>query len=139
MNTIQSERNPETHAAYRREVFIQIILPTLIGSIIVFAMAVVVIVAGASGNSQVSRWADISLVWLLLPSIMLALLFLIFLILLTIGLTRLLHALPIFAYKLQFYVFLLQSKIKNAADLSVEPIMKINSFIASARRLFRRT
>jgi hypothetical protein len=139
MNTTQPERNPETHAAHRREVFLQIILPILIGSIILLTLVGVIIYAGISGNSQVSRWADISLVWLLLPSIMFALFLLLFLVVLTIGLTRLLHVFPFYAYRLHFLVFKIENKIKKAADMSIEPILKINSFMASARRLLRRS
>lgn len=138
MNTALPKRNPETHAVHKREVLLQIILPIVFGSIILLTLTGFVIYAGLSGNSQVSRWADISLVWLLLPSIIFALLLLSFLVVLTIGLTRLLNILPIYTYRLQFLVFKLGNKIKRATDISVEPILKINSFMASARRLMRK-
>jgi hypothetical protein len=138
MDTIHPERNPETMAAHRREVFRQITLPTLIGLIILFALVFLVIYASVSGNSEISRWADVSLIWLLLPSILFALLFLVILIGLTYGLTRLLHVLPFFAYRMQLFIFKIQTRIKSGSDSVVEPILKINSFMARARRLLRR-
>jgi hypothetical protein len=138
MYTAQPERNPQTHAAHKREVFLQIILPILIGSIILIALVVGVIYAGATGNGQVSRWADISLVWLLLPGILSALFLLVFLTILTIGLTRLLHVFPIYAYRMQLLIFKFETSVTKATDMAVEPVLKINSFVASARRLLRR-
>jgi hypothetical protein len=138
MNTAQPERNPETHTAHKREVALQIILPTMIGLTLLVALSAIVIYAGASGNNEVSRWADISLVWILLPCILAALLFLIILVVLTIGLTKLLSVIPAFAYKLQSAVFKAETSVKKATDLVVRPFVKYNSLKAGARRLLRR-
>lgn len=137
METIQSERNPDTAAIHRREVFRQITLPTLIGLIILITLVVLVIYAGASGNDQISRWADVSLIWILLPNILLAILVLIILIVLAIGLTRLLHVFPIFAYKAQLFFFKVRDQVKIGMDMAVAPILKFNSFMAGLRRLLR--
>lgn len=136
--TTQPERNPDTHSAHQRETFRQIILPILIGSIVIIALIIAVIYAGFSGNAQLSRWADISLVWVLLPLIMFSLLFLVLLIGLTIGITRLLHVFPIYTYRLLLFIRNVQSRINSGTDLAVQPILRINSLLASARILLRR-
>lgn len=137
-STLQPERNPDTHAAHRRDVFRQITLPTLIGLIVIIALTAAVIYAGASGNSQVSRWADVSLIWLLLPSTIISLLFVAILAALAFLITRLLHIFPIYAYRLQLIFRDIQSKIETGTDIAVEPVLKINSFLARARALLRR-
>lgn len=134
----QPQRNPDTYAAYKRDVFRQITLPTLVGLIVILGLSIAVIYAAASGNSQVSRWADISLVWLLLPVIFLSLLFLALLVGITFLITRLLHIFPVYAYKVQIFFNQAQTWIKSGTDIAVEPILKINSFLASARTLLRR-
>lgn len=136
--TAQPERNPDTYAAHKRDVFRQITLPTLIGLIVIIGLTIAVIYAGASGNNQVSRWADISLIWLLLPVTFLSLLILAFLVGTTILFTKLLYVFPIYAYKVQIFIREAQTKIKSATDMAVEPVLKINSFLASARTLLRR-
>lgn len=136
--TTPPERNQDTYVAHKRETFRQITLPALIGSIVIIALSVAVIYAGFSGNAQVSRWADISLIWVLLPVMMFSLLFLVLLVGLTYAVTKLLYALPIYAYRLQLFIRNAQTRIYAATDLAVEPVLKTNSFLARARALLRR-
>ena len=136
--TLPPERNPDTHAAHKRDVFLQITLPTLIGLVVILALTVAVIYAGASGNNNVSRWADISLVWLLLPSTFVSLLFILLLAGLTYGITKVLHILPFYFYKLQLLIRDIQTRIMTGTDIAVEPVLKINSFLARTQTLLRR-
>jgi hypothetical protein len=138
MNSSQPQRNPETHAAYKRSVLRQVTLPTLIGLLVLIALVAIVIYAGASGDAQVSRWADISLIWILLPCTLFALLILLFLLALTIGLTRLLSILPAYTYRLQLLIFRIQAGIESGTNKVAAPILKLNSLLASARKLLRR-
>jgi hypothetical protein len=136
--TNQPERNLDTYAVHKQETFRQVILPTVIGLIVIIAMTVAVIYAGFSGNAQLSRWADISLVWVLLPAMMFSLLFLVLLVGLTIGVTKLLYVIPIYTYRLQLLIRNAQTRINKATDLAVEPVLRVNSFLARARTLLRR-
>jgi hypothetical protein len=138
MNTAQPQRNPETHAAYKRSVLRQVTLPAIIGLLILIGAASFVIYAGASGNAEVSRWADISLIWVLLPCTLFALLILLFLLALTIGLTRLLSILPTYTYRLQLLIFRIQARIERGTNMVAAPIVKLNSLLASTRKLLRR-
>src|SRR4030043_691586 len=88
------ERNPVTHAKHRREVFWQIILPMLIGLLLVLTVVSIIIFSGTSSTSELSRWADVSMIWLILPSFFIALLFLIILIAFTYLITVVLRLTP---------------------------------------------
>lgn len=136
--TTPPERNLDTYAAHKRETFRQITLPTVIGLIVIIALSVAVIYAGFSGNAQVSRWADISLMWVLLPIIMFSLLFLALLVGLTYGVTKLLYVIPTYSYRLQLFIRNAQTRINTATDLAVEPVLRVNSFLARIRILLRR-
>ena len=63
------ERNPKTHAAHRKEVGWQITLPLIIGCLLLALLMTGVIWSAAGANPELRRWADISLVWTLLPAL----------------------------------------------------------------------
>lgn len=126
------KRNPLTHAAHRREVFWQITFPFLIALIILLGLVGGVIFAGVQGAAEVSRWADVSLIWLLPP----LLIFLIVLLLLLVGVaflvTKLLGLIPGYARLVQDFFVLIHLRVRSISDKLVEPILKLHSFKAGA-------
>ena len=62
------ERNPVTHQKHRQEVLRQITLPLLLGLAVLLTLAILVVITGFQGGEQVSIWADISTVWLIMPA-----------------------------------------------------------------------
>ena len=105
------ERNPATHAVHRREVFWQITFPLIIVLTIVLGLTGGVIYAGVIGLGEVSRWADVSLIWLLLPALVVALLMLLMLVGMVMLVAKLLGVLPGYARLVQDFVNLLRRKI----------------------------
>ena len=85
-------RNPVTREKHRREVFWQITIPLVIALIIVIALAILIPVVGT--HDSVSQWADVSLIWLIVPQMFLALITLLILIVLVYVLAGLLKVLP---------------------------------------------
>jgi len=128
------ERNPVTHAAHRREVWWQITLPLLIGGLLLLAALVGVIVAAVGANEGVSRWADISLIWLLLPVLPLALLILIVTAAITYGVTALLGIFPGYARLVQDYFLLFEGKVKALNERIVAPVLKVHAWLAGVRQ-----
>ncbi len=128
------ERNPVTHAAHRREVFWQITLPLLIGGLLLLAALVGVIVAAVGANVGVSRWADVSLIWLLLPVLPLALGILAVTAAITYGVTALLGVFPGYARLVQDYFLLFERKVKELDARIVEPVLKLHAWLAGLRQ-----
>jgi len=126
------ERNPKTYAAHKGEVFWQITLPLLMFGIIVLALCVAVVWAGSVGVGEVSRWADVSLIWLLLPWLFVALLFLAILVGLVV-----LAKLPPLARQAQDTLVKINSQVTRTANVMAEPIIRIHSLLASWRALRR--
>lgn len=126
------ERNPVTHAAHRREVFWQITFPLILALLILLGLAAFVIYAGFQGSGSVSRWADVSLIWLLLPAVVITLVVLFILIGLVYLISKLLGVFPGYARLAQNYFHLAQVRIRSIADKAVEPILKLRSFKAGA-------
>ncbi len=143
MNDLQPtfllERNPVTHARHRREVLWQVTVPAVAGLVIVVAMATLAIVLGTS--QEVSQWADTSLILLILPTMIFALIILILLAAFIFGVVRLIQVLPPYARRVQDFFVMLGVQIGQLDDKIVEPILRAQAFSASTkafRRQFRR-
>jgi len=128
-------RNPVTHAAHRREVFWQITFPFLIALIILLGLVAGVIFAGYTNAGDVSRWADVSIMWLLLPVLVIAIILFLILSGVVYLITKLLAVLPGYARLVQDFFVLVQVRVKSISDKLVEPILKLHSFKAGADAL----
>jgi hypothetical protein len=129
----QLVRNPKTHTEHRREVFWQITLPLVIGILLVLAAVAAIIVSTVQPVSDVGRWADVSLMWLILPSLFLAFILLVILIGLIVLASYLLRMIPPYALVVQLYIEQAKDKISEFFNLSVEPILRVKTIWAAAR------
>jgi hypothetical protein len=135
--------NPVTQAAHRREVFQQITLPLIVGGIGFLALFVGVIVAlvggaqEASGEFVTSRWADVSLLWLLPPQMLVSLICLGALGGMAYGMFKLLGALPTLTYQVQTFFSKVQAAVDRGADLAVAPVLKVKANAAALRQFHK--
>ena len=127
-------RNLKTQKAHQRQVWLQIILPLSIGGLLSLALAVWI--ATASEKSQgLHTAADASLLLLLLPWMLLALVTIAALGALIYGIGYLLHWLPPQFFLLHTLLNHLYATIQNSADALVEPILRIRSLGAAYQAL----
>jgi hypothetical protein len=129
--------NPVTQRAHRRDVFWQITLPAVAGSMLILGLAGFIAWAGATGTGEVGRWADVSLLWLILPLLCLTLIPLLFFAGLVYAVSRGLRALPPYAHIVQNTFFLLKLRVRGAADKVVEPALRLHSLSAAIEALRR--
>ena len=128
-------RNPTTHAKHRREVLWQITVPLLVVLILLLGLVGLVIWSGVQANPEVGRWADISLVWLIVPVIILSFIFLLLLSAITFGVIKLIQVLPPYARLAQDFFLRIQARVTGISDRLVRPIVQTKSAAAAARRL----
>ena len=131
---ILPKRNPATHSAHRRDVLRQITLPLVAGILLLVAAMAGVIWAATTSTPEVSRWADVSLMWLIIPALVFALFFLALLIGITYAITKLLGVLPPYASLIQDYFNIAYLKISQATEVIVMPFVKLNTWVTAARR-----
>jgi hypothetical protein len=129
------ERNQVTWAMHRREVLRQITIPLVLTLLVVIACGVLVTVMGT--NENVSQWADVSLIWLIMPQIFVSLIVLIILAAMVYGLYRLLKVLPFYTKIVQDYFILFRDQVAVLGDTLVEPFLAVKSKNASWRSLKR--
>ncbi|HSB66844.1 MAG TPA: hypothetical protein VLD65_09705 [Anaerolineales bacterium] len=129
----QPQRNPKTHLEHRREVFWQISLPLVVGILIILATLGAIVFATLQPVTDVERWADVSLIWLILPSLFFALIFLAILAGFIYLVSFLLRLIPRYTLVIQLYFEQARSKVGQLLNLSIEPILRINSIWAAIR------
>ncbi len=129
------ERNPVTHAVHKREVFWQIIFPIVIGALIILTLA---IGSWFVSYNSASQAANISVMWLFIPLLFLALIFTFLLAGLAYGLIRLIGILPPYAALVQNFFIMLNLKVRHASDLAAEPVLKAASAWAMLSALLGR-
>jgi uncharacterized membrane protein SirB2 len=127
------ERNPKTHALHRREVFWQITVPLVVGILVLLAGVGAIVFFTIQPVTDVGRWASVSLIWLILPSLIIALLFLALLAGLIYLVSFMSHRIPHYTLIIQLYVQQAKDKIGQLLNLSTEPILRINSLWAAIR------
>lgn len=131
----KSERNPVTRRIHQREVFWQITIPLILGALIVVAFAVAVSIGS---TQEVSRWSEISIIWLIIPVLFVSLIFLVILAGLVYGVTWVLRNLPPYTHLAQDAVARIGESVQKVADKTVEPILRIQMFFAGWRALRRK-
>ena len=130
----QSSHKTESYQAHRRDFIWQILLPIVIALSVVIATSVLVITVE---NGMASLWADISIIWLLIPLLFFSSIFLLILGGIIYGMAMLLKVTPIYSQKLYRLIRLLTQKIENVADATAKPIFFVEGISASIRRFFQ--
>ncbi len=130
----QPQRNRITKAMHRSEMLWQVILPTVVGFLLVAFLAVLLARAEVADASQ---WADVSLIWLVLPVLLLGLIPLAILGALIYLVTRLLAVLPIGAFRLQKAVIEVEARVRIGTDKAADPIIRLRGARAALRSIRR--
>jgi hypothetical protein len=132
------EINQKTYRKHQREVLWQITLPFLLGVMLLLAAGVLVILTGIQSSGQTRLWADISLIWLLIPGILFTFIFLALMSVLVYGLVRLNRILPVYTKKLQDLFEMIHQKVKKIMDTAASPVIRVSGFRAALRALLGR-
>ncbi|KPL06160.1 hypothetical protein AMJ86_09690 [bacterium SM23_57] len=129
-NATQPERNPKTHKAHRREFGWQIAFPLALGIVLILGLAAWTIVAAVRGGN-VSQPADTSLIFLLIPTMVMAIIPFAIFAGLAYGIITLNKKLPGYFYQVQTAIQKVQVGIQNGADKLVAPMIRFKSIIAA--------
>ncbi len=129
-------RNPDAQKAHRRQTFWQIAFPLILGILAVLALGVWTILVAVRG-SDVSQSADASISFLLMPAMVITLIPLILFAGITYGLIWLKKNLPTAMFRVQKIMVKIRDGVITGADKTVEPMLRISSFVASLEALKR--
>lgn len=128
----------ESYLRHRKQRTTQILLPVLLTAILFVAAIVLINIATFGNNGDVGRWAAISTMWIAVPTCIMGFAFLALVGGLIYLMGQLLEIAPIYTGKAQDFVHKLAIRIRRAADMSVRPIIAVNSYGATIRALLGR-
>ena len=139
MNDIASsplrERNPITHQRHRREVLWQITVPVGIFALALLALAILVVVQASAG--QASVWADISLMWMIIPAFIITLILFVFLAACVYLVVLMIGVLPYYFLRAHEWLILVGGRMEDIQDRLIEPFLRIRSALALLQELDR--
>jgi hypothetical protein len=134
MQTRPSPDSP-TLRAHRRQLVWQILLPMLLVVLLGVTAGVFVVRAGAPGDRL---GADVALIWLIAPVLVLAVFLLAVLGLTIWGMTRLLQIIPRFTGRAQEIAGRIEGGTKKVADTAAGPILRIREVAAGIDSLLKK-
>ncbi len=134
---VEFNQNTSYHL-HKKQRFWQILFPVGLGVLLILVLVVLVILTSVHGDAQgeVSILADASMIWLILPVLIFAVVMTVTLLGLIFLLAKVLHILPSYTSQAQYYVELFSSKVKYLAGKLTEPIIKVRSIGATINAIF---
>jgi hypothetical protein len=143
MNSQQSPNHRELNSIaarnHRREVLWQITVPFILLILVFLAFVVITVASGVRGDGEaVSVWADISLIWLIIPAMVFILLFSAILGALAYLVVKLIHVIPRFTVKVDRVLKHISDKARDISDTSAKPVIAPASAWAAVKAFFRR-
>jgi len=127
-----NERNPITHMRHRKETLWQISIPIGISGLILLVLSVL---STQMVPDDASLWADISLIWMISPLMLVGLLSLATLVMSIYATVKLIQVLPFYMFRFHRSLLLIGAYLQSASDRAVEPFLRAKSFSASAKTL----
>ena len=127
-----------SYLQHRKQRSTQIILPVVISVILMIALIVLISIVTFNSNGDVGRWAAISTIWIIIPTIFAGLIVLAILVGLIYLMARALSALPTYTGLAQDYVHIAKAYIIRGADMVAKPVLAIDGFIENIKAFFER-
>lgn len=133
-----SQQSP-SFRRHQKQRFWQILAPIILGGLITLAAAVLMVLTltGTVSGINLSRIADTSLIWLIVPGMVFGIFFTVLLLGLVYLIARLLNILPQYTFLVQQYAALIEAKIRLWAKKGMTPIIKVKSTGAAVGAFFK--
>lgn len=118
-----------SYRKHRRDFTRQILLPILLVTFIGLGFSALAIYSAVRGHAGVSLWADISLIWLIIPMMFLALVILALVGGMVYGLAKLLGVAPRYTGLAQQYALWLNQEIVRWTEKITQPILSLKAWL----------
>jgi heme/copper-type cytochrome/quinol oxidase subunit 2 len=133
---------PQEHPSYqvhRRQMWTQILLPLLLTVLLFLAVIVLTSIATFRDNGEVSRWAAISTIWLVIPILFTGLIFLAILAGMIYLLARLIGLIPPYSNQAQRFVYRIEGHVKRGAEMTRKPVLFLDLLKSQIKKIFQRS
>jgi ABC-type multidrug transport system permease subunit len=124
----------ESYLKHRRDMTRQILVPIILVTVIGLGFVALSIYGAVANSSNVSLWADISLIWLIIPMMFLALVILGLVGGMVYGLAKLLGVTPRYTGLAQQYALWLNAEIVLWTDKIIQPVLSLKTWLGMFSR-----
>ncbi len=118
-----------SYRKHRRDVTRQILLPIILVTLVGLGFAALSIYGAVVSHTSVSLWADISLIWLIIPMMFLALVILGLVGGMVYGLAKLLGVAPRYTGLAQHYALWLNTEIVLWTEKIIQPVLSLKAWL----------
>jgi hypothetical protein len=125
----------EPRVRHRNQTLWQIYLPLVVGFAAFLVLGILVVLSQETGNPELSRWAAIATIWLVLPLLAFGVVALLANLLFIFLFSKINSALPDYGRLARFYTYRLSKQIQHLADRLVEPGISFRSGFAGLKSI----
>ena len=126
----------ESYLKHRRDLTWKILFPVILSAVLCLALVVIINLATFRDSGDVARWAEISTMWIAVPTMLGMLIVLALLVGIIYLLARLLNIAPRYTLIAQDFIYKVESYAKRIADAVAKPVISIDSIGAGISRIF---
>jgi len=125
-----------TSPLHRQQIFWQVWVPLIGGIFIVLILSILFFASSSSNVVETGRFADISIILITIPFLIVFLFFLTFFALLIFGIYKLTVVIPQLSFKLYMYVVIACDFVRLWSDRIVAPLITTRSWLSKIGRIF---
>jgi len=118
---------------HRRQLWTQILLPILLAAVLLLGIIAVASVSAFRGNGDVGRWAAISTIWLVIPSMLAGLVVFGALATMVYLVWRLVRLIPSYSLRAQRLLHRVETTTKRGAEMVRRPTSAVRAFATFVR------
>jgi heme/copper-type cytochrome/quinol oxidase subunit 3 len=122
-----------SYKRHRRQFWIQIMLPVLLGAILFLIAPVVAWVAGMGGSGDLGRWSAISTMWLLIPAMILLIVLLGVLVAVVYLMSQVNAKLPTYSRQVQRFADGATLQTRRVTDMVRSPVLAVRELAKAAK------
>lgn len=131
---LKTHINPISQKKHQNQLLWQIILPL---AIVVGIVLIIAVLIGYAGQEDVSKWADISVIFLVIHVIVVVLILLLIIGLGIFGMQKVTKLIPKYTYQAQEIFSLVAKNSRRLSDGTTQPFMRIAGVSAALKTLIR--
>jgi len=119
-----------SYAKHRQDVARQIWLPVIFVTVMIGALAILILFATFSQNGDVNRWTSVAIIWMVLPLTALLLAIMAAAVGLVVLLTRVQEIAPRYTGLVQAYALLINEQIVVWTDRIIGPVLQVKAWLS---------
>lgn len=114
------------------------LLPVILAGLVLIGLVVLIVRATFGGGGDVTRWAAISTIWMVIPALLLGIVFLAILFAVIYLVTKLSGLVPPYSYQIQRFANRFEGTTRRGAAMIRRPVLAVREVGAFVRSRFSR-